>query len=50
MARPKRLKNGVKLNLFIEMKTKRLAFKIAADRKVSVGRLFEMLLDAQEAK
>lgn len=50
MARPKRLKNGVKLNLFIELKTKRLAFKMATEKKVSVGRLFEMLLDAQEAK
>lgn len=47
MARPKRLKTPVKLNLLIEQKTKRRAFKMACEKKVSVGRLFEMLLDAE---
>lgn len=45
MSRPKRIKQPVKLNLLIEQKTKRRAFKIACDRKISVGRLFEILLD-----
>lgn len=44
------MKTPVKLNLLLEQKTKRRAFKLACDRKVSVGRLFEMLLDAENGE
>ena len=40
MARPRRLKDPVKLNLLIEKNYKDLAMQMAAERQMSVSRLF----------
>lgn len=44
MARPRKLQTPVKLNLLIDQESKDSAFMIAAERKISVSRLFEALL------
>jgi len=44
MARPKRLKFPVKINLMIEEENKHKAIEIAKQRGISVGRLFEYWL------
>lgn len=44
MARPRRLKEPVKLNLMIDKESKIKAMEIAAKRRMSVGRLFESWL------
>jgi hypothetical protein len=47
MARPKKFKVPVPLNLRIEKKIKEKAFRLAFDRKISVGQLFEQLVKAE---
>ena len=47
MARPKKFKAPVPLNLRIEKKIKEKAFRLAFDRKISVGQLFEQLVEAE---
>ncbi len=47
MARPKKFKTPVPLNLRIERKIKEKAFRLAFDRKISVGQLFEQLVEAE---
>jgi hypothetical protein len=44
MARPRKLQTPVKLNLLIDQNSKDSAILIAAERKISVSRLFEALL------
>lgn len=44
MARPRKLQTPVKLNLLIDQESKDTAFLIAAQRKISVSRLFEAML------
>mgnify|MGYP003341239824 CR=1 FL=1 len=41
MARPKRLKEPVKINLMIDKDIKNKAIELATKRGISVGRLFE---------
>ena len=47
MARPKKFKAPAPLNLRIEKKIKEKAFRLALDRKISVGQLFEQLVEAE---
>ena len=41
MPRPKRIKEPAKINLLIERDIKLKAVELAAQRRISVGRLFE---------
>jgi hypothetical protein len=50
MARPKRLKSPVRLDLLIENKSKRDAFVMATKRAMSVSRLFEHLIAAEKKR
>jgi len=50
MARPKRLKTPTSLNLLVEKRSKQTAFRLACNRKISVGRLFEQLVEAEETR
>jgi hypothetical protein len=47
MAKPKKFRAPVPLNLRIEKKIKEKAFRLALDRKISVGELFEQLVEAE---
>lgn len=47
MPRPKRLNEPVKLNLLIDRSSKDNARKLAAQRGISIGRLFESLVAEQ---
>ena len=47
MARPKKLKAPERLNLLIDGRSKKNAFRLACDRRISIGRLFEQLIDAE---
>lgn len=47
MARPKRLRFPVKINLMIEEENKNKAIEIAKKRGISVGRLFEYWLSQE---
>jgi hypothetical protein len=47
MARPKRFKSPARLDVIIERKTKRDAFALAVKHDVSVGRLFEQLVQRE---
>ena len=50
MARPKRMKSPARLDVVIERKSKRDAFALAMKREVSVGRLFEQLIEAEKQR
>lgn len=50
MPRPKRLNDPVKLNLLIDRASKDNARKIAAERGISISRLFESMLAEQNAE
>ena len=50
MGRPKRILEPVKLNLLIDRESKIGAIALAAKRKMSVGRLFEVLLFKEQAE
>jgi hypothetical protein len=50
MARPKRLKTPASLNLLVEKRSKQAAFRLACHQKISVGRLFEQLVEAEETR
>lgn len=50
MARPKRMKKPARLNLLIDEKSKKMAFKLASERDMSIGRLFEILLTEASAQ
>jgi hypothetical protein len=50
MARPKRMKSPARLDVVIERKSKRDAFALAMKREVSVGRLFEQLVEAEKQR
>jgi hypothetical protein len=47
MRRTKKFKVLVPLNLHIEKKIKKKVFRLAFDRKISVGQLFEQLVEAE---
>ena len=50
MARPHKFKSRSRLNLIVEARNKKLASKMAFDRKISQGQLFEDLLVAEKAR
>ena len=50
MARPNKLTDPKRLNLLLNGKSKRKAIKLAFDRKISVGRLLEELVEAELSK
>lgn len=50
MARPKRLKSPTRLNLLVDRGSKKDAFALATERKVSIGRLFELLVAAEKKR
>ena len=47
MSRPKRFKSPARLDVIIERKSKRDAFALAMKHDVSVGRLFERLVQRE---
>ena len=50
VGRPPRKKPVEKLNLLVTTKAKQDAYTLASDRGLSVGRLFEYLLEREHAK
>jgi hypothetical protein len=50
MPRPKRLKDPKTLNLLISNRAKRKAFAMAVVRDLSVSRLFERLIEAEDER
>jgi hypothetical protein len=46
MARPKTLSTPTRLNLLVEAETKKKASKLAFKRRISIGRLFEQMIEA----
>jgi hypothetical protein len=50
MARPKNARATARLNLIVEPQTKRIAFKLAFQRRISAGRLFEELIVAEKQR
>jgi hypothetical protein len=50
LGRPKRKDKTDKLNLLVATATKRRAFALASARDISVGRLFENLVAAEDAR
>jgi len=50
MARPKQLRSPARLNLIVEAKTKKEAGKLAFDRRISIGHLFELLIIAEKQR
>ena len=50
MARPKRLKSPTRMNLLVDRGSKKDAFALATERKVSIGRLFELLVAAEKKR
>jgi mannitol/fructose-specific phosphotransferase system IIA component (Ntr-type) len=50
MPRPKKLKTPSRLNLLVEGQSKKAAFRLACDRRISIGHLFEQLVDAEEKR
>lgn len=45
MSRPKKLKRPARLNLLLNGAAKKRAVKMAAESKISVGELFEQLVE-----
>jgi hypothetical protein len=50
MARPKRLKSPARVQLLMDAKSKRDAFKLAFERRISLGRLVEELVEAERKR
>ena len=50
MSRPKRMKDPARLDLVIERKIKRDAFSLATKNRISISRLFELLVDAEKQR
>lgn len=50
MPRPKRNDKPEKLNLNVAKRTKQRAFALATDRKTSISRLFEFLIEEEDAR
>jgi hypothetical protein len=50
MARPKRIKAAARLELLIERAVKRDAFAIATRNRISISRLFELLVEAEKTR
>lgn len=50
MARPKLLKEPARLEVLVELTSKRRAFRMATKQRISIGRLFENLLAAEETR
>jgi predicted HicB family RNase H-like nuclease len=50
IGRPPRKKPSAKLNLLVAKESKRHAFTLASERGISIGRLFEFLIEAAHAR